>query len=332
MKRLTTAISRAVRESEERKKRRQAETRSRELSQFLHQAREAVVVTDLDGRITFWNRGAEELSGWNAADAVDKRCQEIFPAAITAQLAEACKTATERGEWAGEFPFQDRSGAARVLDLRLTLIRDDQGRPRARLALGTDITERRQAEEALRSAEAKYRALVEQSLMGVYIMQDERLVYVNPKAANLLGYSQQEMIDAKQPFLFVHEQDRALVRDQLGRLDPERMPSVQLALRGIRKDGEVIQVEAFCSVTEFGNQRARPLSCAAKLQNVHPLVVGRPFIRFYAAARLVVKGQTVGTLCAYDVSPREITPDQVLHLQQMAGAVVEFLRRHRAPC
>lgn len=64
---------------------------------------------------------------------------------------------------------------------------------------------------------------------------------------------------------------------------------------------------------------------------VHPLVVGRPFIRFYAAARLVVKGQTVGTLCAYDVAPRKITPDQVLHLQQMAGAVVEFLMRHRAP-
>ena len=54
----------------------------------------------------------------------------------------------------------------------------------------------------------------------------------------------------------MHEQDRALVIDQLARLDPERVPSVQLAVRGVRKDGEVIQVEAFCSVTEFGNQRA----------------------------------------------------------------------------
>jgi GAF domain-containing protein len=63
----------------------------------------------------------------------------------------------------------------------------------------------------------------------------------------------------------------------------------------------------------------------------HPLVVGRPFIRFYAAARLVVGGQTVGTLCAYDVEPREITPDQVQHLQHMAAAVVEFLRQRAAP-
>jgi len=62
----------------------------------------------------------------------------------------------------------------------------------------------------------------------------------------------------------------------------------------------------------------------------HPLVVGRPVVRFYAAARLVVEGQTVGTLCAYDVTPRDVTPDEVLHLQQMAGAVVGLLKRRRS--
>jgi len=62
----------------------------------------------------------------------------------------------------------------------------------------------------------------------------------------------------------------------------------------------------------------------------HPLVLGRPFIRFYAAARLVVRSQTVGTLCAYDVSPRMISPEQIDHLRIMAGAVVELLGQRRA--
>jgi PAS domain S-box-containing protein len=123
-------------------------------------------------------------------------------------------------------------------------------------AVARDITERRRADEALRTAEAKYRGLVEQSLMGVYIAQNGRLVYVNPKAAEMLGYTQQELIDASSPDEFIHEQDRALVRDQVARLDPGRAPSIQLAVRAIRKDGEVLQVEAFCSVVEFGDQRA----------------------------------------------------------------------------
>ncbi len=59
----------------------------------------------------------------------------------------------------------------------------------------------------------------------------------------------------------------------------------------------------------------------------HPLVAGAPFVRFYAAARLAVNGHTVGTLCAYDMRPRQISVDQVKQLQTLASAVVELLRR-----
>ena len=62
----------------------------------------------------------------------------------------------------------------------------------------------------------------------------------------------------------------------------------------------------------------------------HPMVVGRPFIRFYAAARLVVRGQTVGTLCAYDVQPKQLTADRIEYLRLMAGAVVELLGQRAA--
>ena len=57
----------------------------------------------------------------------------------------------------------------------------------------------------------------------------------------------------------------------------------------------------------------------------HPKVVGRPFLRFYAAARLSVRGQTVGTLCAYDVQPRQLTLEQLAHLQTLAGAAVDLI-------
>ncbi len=57
----------------------------------------------------------------------------------------------------------------------------------------------------------------------------------------------------------------------------------------------------------------------------HPLVVGAPYIRFYAAVRLSVAGQTVGTLCVYDTTTRQVSSDQVEALEILGKAAVESL-------
>ena len=59
----------------------------------------------------------------------------------------------------------------------------------------------------------------------------------------------------------------------------------------------------------------------------NPLVMGRPYIRFYAAARLRVNGQTLGSLCAYDVQPRQLSVEQLEHLRTLAGAAVDLIAR-----
>jgi GAF domain-containing protein len=57
----------------------------------------------------------------------------------------------------------------------------------------------------------------------------------------------------------------------------------------------------------------------------HPLVTGLPHVRFYAAARLRVRGQTVGTLCAYGMKARQLPAESVKYLQTLASSVVELL-------
>jgi GAF domain-containing protein len=59
----------------------------------------------------------------------------------------------------------------------------------------------------------------------------------------------------------------------------------------------------------------------------HPLVVGPPHIRFYAAARLQVSGQTVGTLCAYDTCVKHVSSKQVEELKALSDAAMELLAR-----
>ncbi|MES2512064.1 MAG: GAF domain-containing protein [Pseudomonadota bacterium] len=57
----------------------------------------------------------------------------------------------------------------------------------------------------------------------------------------------------------------------------------------------------------------------------HPLVLGEPFVRFYAATRLVVDGQTMGTLCVYDVKPKRVTDEQRAMLELLGRAAMEKL-------
>lgn len=59
----------------------------------------------------------------------------------------------------------------------------------------------------------------------------------------------------------------------------------------------------------------------------HPLVLGPPHVRFYAAARLALDGQTLGTLCAYDLRPRQLSTDQLLLVRTLAEAAMDLLRQ-----
>ena len=62
----------------------------------------------------------------------------------------------------------------------------------------------------------------------------------------------------------------------------------------------------------------------------HPLVTGMPHVRFYASARLVVNGQTIGSLCAFDTRPRHLLPEQIEHLSALTIAVYQLLQSRTA--
>ncbi|CAN5597285.1 hypothetical protein BH09GEM1_BH09GEM1_24760 [soil metagenome] len=128
--------------------RRDADAHVREQAALLDIAHEAILVKDLQGRITFWNKGAERTYGWTAAEAIGRADTDVFfgdGEAFT--VAHAALMAN--GEWEGELLRRTRDGREITVDVRWTLVRDDQGEAKAVLSITTDITEKRRLESQL---------------------------------------------------------------------------------------------------------------------------------------------------------------------------------------
>jgi PAS domain S-box-containing protein len=109
----------------------------------------------------------------------------------------------------------------------------------------SDITNRLKAEEALRESEDKFRSFAEQSLVGIYLISDDRFKYVNPKFAEIFGYSVDECLDNMRFRQLVHPEDLATVEKQVGRRLSGETKAVRYSFRGIKKSGETIHVEIF---------------------------------------------------------------------------------------
>ncbi len=141
-----------------------------------------------------------------------------------------------------------------------TAILDDDGNVTAIIGVGRDITKQVQAEEALRESEAKYRGLVEQSLQGVVIAQDDpmRLRFVSKPMQAILGLLPEEMesFDPRQLVGLIHPQDRDLFfRRFRDRLSGMQVPP-RYECRLVHKSGDVRWVEIYSSRIEYDGSPA----------------------------------------------------------------------------
>lgn len=118
-----------------------------------------------------------------------------------------------------------------------------------------DITDRKQAEDALRDSEEKYRLLIENATDAIFIAQDGVVKFANPKAQEMTGYSR-DQLDAI-PFVdIIHPKDRKMVLERhLKRLDGQKLPNIY-SFQIVNKGGEVLTVELNAVMIEWEGRPA----------------------------------------------------------------------------
>ncbi|MEG4107874.1 PAS domain S-box protein [Microcoleus sp. S13_C5] len=140
--------------------RKKVEQTLRQTLEMLDLASDGIIIRDMDDRIIYWNQGAEKLYGWTKAEVVGEYIhtflETVFPKPLETLMAEFL----QQGNWEGELQHTTRDGRHIIVASRWTLQRDGEGKPCAQLEINNDISDRKQAEDALKQSEERYRSLI----------------------------------------------------------------------------------------------------------------------------------------------------------------------------
>ncbi|TDU73037.1 PAS domain S-box-containing protein [Prosthecobacter fusiformis] len=126
--------------------RQEADERIREQASLLDKAQDAILVRDLNHRVTYWNKSAEALYGWSAEEVLGKPVTDVFYQETMAFNA-AIQQLFEEGEWVGELDQFSKDGTPLTIECRWTMVNDSAGKPKSVLCINTDITEKKKLEQ-----------------------------------------------------------------------------------------------------------------------------------------------------------------------------------------
>jgi PAS domain S-box-containing protein len=112
---------------------------------LLDKTQDAILIFDPEGRILYWNKGAERIYGWSGAEATGRFVGEFIHADIH-KFRDVNTLVLNTGEWTGELHHLNRERHELIMESRWWLVRDREGRPKSILSINTDVTEKRRIE------------------------------------------------------------------------------------------------------------------------------------------------------------------------------------------
>jgi PAS domain S-box-containing protein len=195
----------------------------REQAGLLDLTHDTVFVRDMNDVVTYWNRGAEELYEWKRGEAVGKithqLLQTIFPMPLEDIMAELLRT----GRWEGELVHTKKDGTRAIVASRWSVQRDIRGHPVGILETNNDVTERNQAEDALRRSDAYLAGAQKLSLTGSFgwkVSSGE--LFWSDETFRIFGYDRTAKPSLELVIQRTHPTDTARVRQLIDRASRDK--------------------------------------------------------------------------------------------------------------
>jgi PAS domain S-box-containing protein len=195
----------------------------------------------LDGRPLAVNPVLVQLSGRSEAELMELGGQNItFEEDLDVGRAEFGEIlAGRRDSYQVEKRYVHKDGRIQWMRQSVSAVRDSQGKTQYMVVIAEDIDERKRAVEELRESEARFKAMFDNSAVGVSLMSlDRRILQINPTVTQITGYSAEEMVVIN-PTDLVVEEDRSIDRELFQELVKGQRDQYLIEKRYIRKDGSI---------------------------------------------------------------------------------------------
>lgn len=174
-----------------------AEEAASKLAAIIESSKDSIIGTDLDGIITSWNDGAQELYEYAAAEAIGQPISLLIPPDRQNEIPMVVETLV-KGESIDSYETERITKAGKRIDVSLTIspIKDSSGRIIGASTIGRDITDWKLAQAAQHASELRYRRLFETAKDGILILDGDsgRIVEANPYLIEMLRYSKEELL------------------------------------------------------------------------------------------------------------------------------------------
>lgn len=237
------------------------EKRTRELATSEHLFRSLAEIspvgifrTDDSGRIVYVNDKWRSITGLSRVDAKGKRWDRaVHPEDLLSTRKAWDRAVRERKSFRSEFRVLQPTGTIAWVIGQTATEFDESGEVIGHIGTITDITARKQAEEALKNAEERYRGVFESAAVGINLLDAKaRYVQVNSFLVEMLGYSEDELLNLT--ILDVtHPGDVEVSRTNHEKMVRGETDSYRFEKRYIRKDGQAIWVDVSASAIRGPN-------------------------------------------------------------------------------
>jgi len=226
-------VIRNITERKEAEERLQNEVQEKSI--ILDTMSEIVVYIDRDHNVIWANQAMYKAFNLSPETYHGKKCYEIHKREDRCPFCPAIK-AMETGE---PHIHPELASYGKCWVLRGYPVRNERGEIIGAVEIVTDVTESRNAEDSLRQSEEKYKLLVENASLSIVMVQDMLLKYANPKASEVTGYTNEELLTAPVAKFF-HPDDWTMIYDiQQKRMRGEAVPQSYIA-RIVHKDGHTL--------------------------------------------------------------------------------------------